>query len=319
MKSSKKKRIIYAVIIIVIMIFSFHFDKNFYNEMKTTVVGKIKTEINKLKPNEDDPTIENTNTQETLKVYFLDVGQADSILLECNNEYMLIDAGNNADGNKLVKYFQSLNVNEFRYVFGTHAHEDHIGGLDNIIRNFKIKNFYMSGVTTTTTTFMEILDELEKKNLELKTPKNGQSLTLGDAKVKVLYVGEDKESLNDSSIVIRVTYGATSFLFMGDATTSEERLVPDKELKSTVLKVGHHGSRDATGATFLNKIKPKYAVISSGKNNEYGHPHDVTINKLNKINTKVYRTDGMGTIVATSDGKTVKFKTIQTDTNGVEN
>src|SRR5699024_9293057 len=176
---------------------------------------------------------------------------------------MLVDAGNNEDGPKLVTYLKGLGIADFSYVVGTHPHEDHIGGLDDIIKDFNIKTFYMPDVITTTKTFEEVLDALESKNIALSIPNKNDTFNLGDATVKVLYVGTEEESdLNDTSIVLKVTYQNVSFLLTGDASTKVEDSLDRKDLESTVLKVGHHGSSTATNEEFLNLVNPKYAVIS---------------------------------------------------------
>lgn len=268
-----------------------------------------------------DKTIEQTEQVNNIKdgnlqIQFIDVGQADSILINDNGTYMLIDAGNNEDGNKLTNYLKTLNINEFKFVVGTHAHEDHIGGMDNIIDNFKINTFYMPDVITTTKTFESVLDSLEKENVTFETPKEDSILTLDNAKINVLYVGNDEKNLNNSSIVLKLTYGNTSVLFTGDAETEVEKKLLNKDLKADVLKLGHHGSATSTSDEFLNLVNPTYSIISVGLNNSYKHPSSKTLEKLNKNNIQIYRTDENGTIIMTSDGNNIKFETIKTDTNG---
>lgn len=249
-------------------------------------------------------------------VSFIDVGQADSILIRNGNYNMLIDAGNNEDGEKLVNYFKSLGIEEFTYVFATHPHEDHIGGMDDIINNFKIDNYYMSNKLSTTKTFMDVLDALDGRNLKYTVPNKGDTLKLGDANIKVIYPGDDKSNINDSSIVLKITYGKNSFLLTGDATSNVERKIYNEDIKSDVLKVAHHGSSYSSTDVFLDRVKPYYAVISVGKNNIYNHPSNKTLEKLNKRNIKVYRTDLDGTIVFISDGDNLSVQTLETDTNG---
>lgn len=251
-----------------------------------------------------------------LSVSFIDVGQADSILIRNGNYNMLIDAGNNEDGEKLVNYFKSLGIEEFTYVFATHPHEDHIGGMDDIINNFKIDNYYMSNKLSTTKTFMDVLDALDGRNLKYTVPNKGDTLKLGDANIKVIYPGDDKSNINDSSIVLKITYGKNSFLLTGDATSNVERKIYNEDIKSDVLKVAHHGSSYSSTDVFLDRVKPYYAVISAGKNNIYNHPSNKTLEKLNKRNIKVYRTDLDGTIVFISDGDNLSVKALKTDTNG---
>lgn len=253
---------------------------------------------------------------ETLQIQFLDVGQADSILIQDDDEYMLIDAGNNADGTKLVSYFQSLGIKSFQYVVGTHAHEDHIGGMDDIIDNFDIDTFYMPDVITTTATFESVLDSLGKKNIPFQTPTIDSSFMLGNATITVLYVGTDESNLNNTSIVLKLTYGNTSILFMGDAEAEVEKAIENKDIHADVLKIGHHGSDTSSSTSFLEKVNPNYAIISVGSGNSYGHPNNTTINNLTNRNIKIYRTDENNTIVMTTDGKNITFQSIKTDTNG---
>lgn len=254
--------------------------------------------------------------KENFSVSFIDVGQADSVLIRNGNYNMLIDAGNNEDGEKLVNYFKSLGIEEFKYVFVTHPHEDHIGGMDDIINNFKIDNYYMSNKLSTTKTFMDVLDALDGRNLKYTVPNKGDTLKLGDANIKVIYPGDDKSNINDSSIVLKITYGKNSFLLTGDATSNVERKIYNEDIKSDVLKVAHHGSSYSSTDVFLDKVKPYYAVISVGKNNIYNHPSNKTLEKLNKRNIKAYRTDLDGTIVFISDGDNLSVKALKTDTNG---
>lgn len=253
-----------------------------------------------------------------LIVSYLDVGQADSILIENNDEVMLIDAGNNNDGKLLVKYFNEKEITNFKYIIGTHPHEDHIGGLDDIINNFEIKNIYLPDVITTTKTFTDVLDAIENNNLTYKVPKIQEKFTLGDASIEVLYTGIDTKDLNNSSIVLKLTFGETSFLFTGDATNKTEEILlkNNQNIKADVLKIGHHGSKYSTTTNFLNKVNPKYAIISVGKNNNYKHPEIETLNKLKNNNIEIHRTDQEGTIIVTSDGKNINITKTNTNVNG---
>ncbi len=315
MSKKTKKSLITMTFILFVMFLSLFFDGD---KLKNSV-GSDATEALKEEENQEDLKIEASSKVELtdeFMVYFLDVGQADCILIKSSDEYMLIDAGNNNDEEKIVDYFKSLGIEEFKYVIGTHAHEDHIGGMDDIVENFNVLNFYMPDAVTTTATFEDLLNALEEKNVKFNVPEIGMTLKLGDADISILYVGSDESELNDTSIVTKVTYKNTSFLFMGDASTNVEKEILDKDLQSTVLKVGHHGSKYSSSAQFLMKVKPKYAIISCGEGNSYGHPHDVVIEKLEKIKTEILRTDELGTIVATSDGENITFKNIETNTDG---
>lgn len=256
------------------------------------------------------------NSKETLKVYYIDVGQADAIMIENENEFMVIDGGNNNDGPLLVKYYQSLGITDFKYVIGTHPHEDHIGGLDDIIDNFNVGTIYIPDAITTTQTFEDLLDAIERKNMTYEVPNIDNTFTLGDATLKIIYTGTDTTDLNNTSIVLKMTYGKDTFLFTGDATDTTEKKILNKDIEAEVLKVGHHGSKYSSTTEFLKKVNPKYAIISVGKNNNYGHPAINTISKLNKLNIETHRTDEEGTIIIESNGNGIKISSEQTNTNG---
>jgi competence protein ComEC len=262
-------------------------------------------------------SIKNVSNEITgIKVRFIDVGQADSILIETSNQKMLIDAGNIEDGKKLVNYFKDLGINEFNYVIGTHAHEDHIGGMSDIINNFKVDRFLMPDVITTTKTFEDTLDALNSKSIKFETPSIGDTYSMDDAIIKVVYVGTDEDNLNNDSIVLKMNYKNIKFLFMGDATTSVEKEIMNDDLKADILKVGHHGSNTSTSSDFLKKVKPSYAIVSVGLNNTYNLPSSKIVDRLKKQNISVYRTDESGTINVTSDGDNINIETVKTDTNG---
>ena len=245
-----------------------------------------------------------------LRVSFIDVGQGDSEFIELpNGETLLIDAGTNETGADVVNYIESLGYSSIDYVVGTHPHEDHIGGLDDVIRTFDVESVYMPKVTADTKTFEDVLDAVDEKGLTINTAKAGVSLVDGeDLSVKMLApVLDEYDNTNDYSAVIKVAYGDTSFLFTGDAEEYAEDLITG-DVSADVLKVGHHGSSTSTGEAFLQRVSPSYAVISCGLGNSYGHPHTETIEKLGGI--PVFRTDEMGTIVATSDGSEISFRTL---------
>lgn len=282
----------------------------------TDFLKNVKQDTKNMKANIKKIDTKKVVADGNLKVTFIDVGQADSILIECNNHNMLIDAGNNEDGEKLASYLKKQNINHFDYVFATHPHEDHIGGMDDIIKQIKIDNFYMPDVITTTRTFEDVLDALEEKGIYYQVPDIDEEMNLSDAIIKVLYVGNNVSNLNESSVVLKLEYGNISFLLTGDATSEVENKIIDKNLKSEVLKVGHHGSNYSTSDDFLKKVSPKYAVISVGKNNVYKHPSNDVLNKLEKTSAKIYRTDEKGSIIFTSDGNNIEVTSENTDTNG---
>ncbi len=242
--------------------------------------------------------------EEDLKVYFIDVGQADSILVINKDQTMLIDAGGNENGKDVVKFIKSKGITKLNYLIGTHPHEDHIGGLDDVINNLDIENIFMPKIQTNTKTFEDVLDSIKNKNLKVTSPEKGTSFNIGDANCQIMLDPIiDENNLNLSSIVIRLEFGNKSFLFMGDAETKNENLINWK--KVDVLKVAHHGSDTSTSKKFLNQIKPEIAIIMVGKDNIYKLPNSETIKRLNNVGTKIYRTDEDGTILIQTDGNSL--------------
>ena len=306
-----KKKNFWIFIFILIVVVLNYFNINIFSYIDEDFIYQVVS----LEKN-DNTEIKPVHTSSKLKVYFIDVGEAESILIQNLDEYMLIDAGNNADGRKLVKFLKSLEIEEFKYVVSTHPHEDHIGGMDNIVRSFKIRNVFMPDVTTNTPTFTSVLDELEKKDIKITVPDDNSMYKLGNAEIKFIYSGNDSEDLNNSSIVLKINFGNNSFLFTGDTTSVVEEKILNRDIKADVLKVAHHGSRYSSSDEFIKKVNPQYAVISCGKNNDYGHPHKETIRRLKNNKIKFYRTDYLGTIIFESNGNKIDIKTIKTDTDG---
>lgn len=262
--------------------------------------------------NETNKTIEETSSvpvTTNLIVDYIDVGQADSILVRNKEMAMLIDAGNNEDGKDVVNYLKTKGVTKLNYVIGTHPHEDHIGGLDDVINSdIEIENILMPKITTNTKTFEDVLDAIENKGLDIKAPEKGYEFKIGEANCKVMTDSIlDKDNLNLSSIVIRLTFGNNSFLFMGDSEKENEETIfwP----KTDVLKVGHHGSNTSSSQEFLEQVLPKYAIIMAGEGNSYGLPKDEIVKRIENLGTTIYRTDKNGTIEITSDGNEIKIKT----------
>ncbi len=245
-----------------------------------------------------------------LKVHFIDVGQADAILIQQGSHLMLVDGGNRDDGPTVKNYLQKQGITSLDYVVGTHAHEDHIGGLAYIINNFKVGKVYFPKQTATTKTFKDFVTSVKNKGLGLTVPTIGESFNLGQANCKVLAPKSTSyEDGNDYSIVIKVSFGNNSFLLTADAEalSEKEMLSSGADLKSDLLKVAHHGSRTSTTSDFLSKVNPKYAVVSVGRDNSYNHPALDTMNRLKAKGIQVYRTDEQGSIVAISDGKEIRF------------
>ena len=247
-----------------------------------------------------------------MQVHYIDVGQADSILINSNGHFMLIDAGNNDDDKLVVSYLQSQGVKKLDYIIATHPHEDHIGGMDTVVDTFDIDNVIMPNIETTTTTYESFIDSLINKNVTAIEPKPGNTYELGESIFTIIAPNNDyKKDLNNWSVGIKLEHGENSFIFTGDAEKASETDILNNniDISADVLKLGHHGSSTSNTDEFLKAIKAKYAVICVGENNKYGHPHKETIEKLNKLNIEVYRTDKNGTVVATSDGKNISWTT----------
>lgn len=236
-----------------------------------------------------------------LRVYCLDVGQGDSILITNNNKTMLIDASTNEMGSRVVKYLNDLGIKKIDYLVGTHPHEDHIGGLDNVIKNFDIGTIYMPNVVATTKTYEEVIDAISAKKLKVTSPKTGDKFTVGNAECEVMSIRNDKDDYNNCSIVIKMDFNNVSYLFTGDAEKSVES--SRKWPHIDVLKVGHHGSNTSSSKNFLEQIKPEVALISVGQGNTYGHPTQATLKRLSNIDAKIYRTDENGTILLIEKGE----------------
>lgn len=252
------------------------------------------------------------NFEGNLEVHFIDVGQGDAILVKSDEEFMLIDAGKNVAGDLVVDYLKGQNVKKLKYVIGTHPHEDHIGGLDDVINAFEVEKVIMPNVTHTTKTFEDVLDSIINKGLKITPAKSGEQYHLGESEVLILAPNKaEYDNLNNYSVVTKLTHGNTSFIFTGDAEEISEKEMIEvykDNLKSDVLKVGHHGSTTSTSQEFLDAVRPKEAVISLGKDNTYGHPHKEIIDRLEANNIIIYRTDLEGTIIAKSDGNSIIFQ-----------
>ena len=242
---------------------------------------------------------ENTPLNEPIEITFFDVGQADSTLIRAGDEVTLIDAGNNADGELLVTLLEAKGITHINYLIGTHPHEDHIGGMDDIIRNFDIQSVMLPEFIANTKTFEDVLDAIEAKNLEIIVPEVGDKFGK-KAEFTVLGPTRTYEDANNNSIVLQLTANTTNILFTGDMEAEAEVDLLNQwkgtDLKADILKLGHHGSTTSSTNEFLSAIAPKLAVIHVGEGNSYGHPHQETLDKLQTIQCEVLRTDLQGEI-----------------------
>lgn len=243
-----------------------------------------------------------------LQIVFIDVGQADAALVRCGGQAMLIDGGNAADSNTMYAVMQKYGIQTLDYVIGTHAHEDHIGGIAGALNYATVKTTYCPVTDYDSKAFQNFKKAVENCGSAITVPNTGDSFTLGDAVCTILAVNTTSDT-NNTSIVLRIVYGDTSFLFTGDAERDTEQaiLARGTDVRSTVLKVGHHGSETSTSYLWLREVDPTYAVISVGKGNSYGHPTEAVLSRLRDAEVTTFRTDMQGDITCTSDGKKVTF------------
>ncbi|MFD0048039.1 ComEC/Rec2 family competence protein [Actinomycetes bacterium NPDC127524] len=274
------------------------------------------TQETKEKPSQTSPkTAPAAPAAGVLKVYFFDVGQGDSTFIQTpKGENILIDGGNNDKGDDVVRYLNQLHVNELDDMIATHPDSDHIGGLDTVLNNVKVKNVYTPRVTHDTRTYEDFLLAVKNQGLKLKQAKAGVDLGLKGATMKLVApVRNYGSEMNDWSAVAKLTYGKKgTFLFTGDAPfrSEDDMIASNQDISAQVLKVGHHGAKTATSQDFLNAVKPKYAVISVGQGNSYGHPTEEVLNLLKENDIKIFRTDESKTILATTDGNDIQFKPV---------
>lgn len=249
-------------------------------------------------------------TSTELEVHFLDVGQGDCTLIKTGEHAMLIDAGNNDKGTLVQKYLMSQGVTHLDYIIGTHPDADHIGGLDVVIYKFESDEILMPDVSKDTKTYEDVIDSAEARHEKITAPEAGETYALGEAEFTIIAPNmSDYENSNDYSIALLLTHGENKFLFAGDAEeeSEEEMLNGAADLEADVYKVSHHGSRTATTEEFLQEVEPEYAVISCGEGNSYGHPHVEVLERLQEEDVEVFRTDEQGTIVAVSDGASIRW------------
>lgn len=245
------------------------------------------------------------------EVHYIDVGQADAALVLCDGQAMLIDGGNRADSSLIYSYLKSRNLSYLDYMICTHPHEDHAGGLAGALNYAAVGTAYAPVTDYDSDVFRNFKKYLAEQEVEITVPKAGDKFSLGSAEVTVVgpATTDSVSKLNNTSIVLRITYGETSFLFTGDAEREEEQAILEAgyEIQSTVLKAGHHGGAASTTYPFLREIMPEYAVISVGEGNLYGHPTEDVLSRLRDADVTVYRTDKQGTVICSSDGRTVSF------------
>lgn len=257
-----------------------------------------------------------TATGETdFSILFLDVGQADSMLITCGDAHMLVDGGNVADSSLVASVLQARDIDYLDYVVCTHAHEDHVGGLPGALHVAQAGTILAPVTAADNKPFTDFAEAAAAQGVAITVPEPDTTYALGDAAVQVLGPRQDYDDPNDTSLVLMVTYGETRFLLTGDMESGAEKdlLEAGCDLQADLLKVGHHGSSTSTSYVFLNAVMPQYAVIQVGKDNDYGHPSDDVLSRLRDADAAVYRTDLQGDILAVSDGETITVTTARNE------
>lgn len=254
-----------------------------------------------------DDSVSPNSPDEPLRVHYIDVGQGDSILIQYKKHNILIDAGENGCGSGILKYLKKQGVSSLDYAIATHPHSDHIGGMDEVIKELSVKEVFLprlpEELQPTTKSYTSLLYAVSESGARLTAPEDGQKIEWDDFVLTFMVPKADYDNLNNMSVIAKVNYKNASYLFNGDAEKEREKelLSSGADLKADVLKAGHHGSSTSSTADFIHAVKPKIAVISCGKDNDYGHPSKKTLKTLS--DAKVYRTDRSGTIVISSNGE----------------
>ena len=247
---------------------------------------------------------------ETLTVHYIDVGQADCALLECDGEYMLIDGGNKDDSQLVIAYLRQQGVEELAAVVCTHAHEDHVGGLPAVLAVFPTRAVYAPTKTYSSKIFDDFTRYVDQQRLDITIPRPGDSFALGDTTLTVLGPVKTYAETNDTSIILLAQFGDTRFLFTGDMEVAAENDMLDYwdgrfDWNVDVLKVGHHGSDTSSGYRFVYETDPEYAIISVGEGNTYGHPCESVTSRYHDAGIPMFRTNELGHVYVTSNGETI--------------
>lgn len=252
-----------------------------------------------------------------LMVHYIDVGQGDAILIQYGSKNTLIDTGEEKNYSNLQTYFKKINVKKVHNLIVTHPDSDHIGGADYVIRDYKVSKIYMTKFKSSSNEYKEMIAAIKKYKVERTNVSVGMKINLGGIKATVLHAKNNGKDANESSIVLRLKHNKKSFLFTGDISAKIENQIAEKyNVNVDVLKVAHHGSSYSSAALFVKETSPEYAIISVGRDNNYGHPVKTVLNRLKKYSNKVLRTDINGTIVVTSTGTKLSYKTVATQTSG---
>ncbi|BBF45113.1 late competence protein comeC, DNA transport [Lachnospiraceae bacterium KM106-2] len=253
------------------------------------------------------------NAATKLLVHFIDVGQGDAILVQYGSSYSLIDTGVEKKYSQLSTYLKKIKVKKITNLVVTHPDADHMGGADLVIKNYGVKNIYMTNYSSNSGEYKEMISAIKKYKVKRVNVKKGSKISFGGLKANVLSADTSLRDSNESSIVLKLTHGKKSFLFTGDISAKvENKIAAAYDVNVDVLKVSHHGSSYSSAVSFIKETSPQYSIVSVGANNNYGHPNGNVVNRLNKYSKTVYRTDKKGTIVITSTGSKLTSKTVKT-------
>ena len=322
-RRKKSNNIILSLIIFIILCVSGYFGTDYFlensnsdNIAKEVSTNEVKITTSSIIENVDEVDLNN----DKLNIIFFYVGQADCTLIKLNDDVILIDAGNNNDGKNVVSLLQEKGITQIDYLIGTHADEDHIGGIDDIINSMDIGTFLIPTIGENGTDYKNAVEMAKEKNIQIKHPTRGDIFYFENAQFEVMSAMEEEgTSDNNSSLVIEFTYNNTTYLFMGDAETEVEN--SRSWNKVNVLKVGHHGSNSSSSTKFLEQVNPEYSIIEVGKNNSYNLPSDKAIKRLEESGTQVLRTDKangeeVGSFWLRSDGNTIDIREVNINLDG---
>lgn len=244
-------------------------------------------------------------------IKFIDVGQGDAALIQCDGKYMLVDGGPADASSVIYTILKNSGIDKIDYMVATHPDADHIGGLSGALNYAQVTTCYCPVTEHDTKTFKNLVKYLNKQDVSITVPKAGDKFKLGSANVTILGPIGETDDTNNSSIVLRVEYGKNSFIFMGDAEVEEETQIINeyKNISADVIKIAHHGSASSSSKELLDAVKPQYAIVSVGKDNSYGHPVQATLDIISNAKATIYRTDLQGDITVKSDGKKISIST----------
>lgn len=301
--TKKQKKIFrYTILIIVVGVIVYALD--FSGVSSISEIKNFLGAIDGVKPVESD-----------FAVYYLDVGQSDCTIVICDDEVLMIDCGTYNQLNTIRQSIHTLEIDKIDYMLITHQHDDHMGSAVDLLENLTVENFIMPKLTqsnnVSSKTYNVLINTIDNKNINKIPAQDCKSFMLGSARIELLSPNEQSNNLNNMSVVLKITYGNTEFLFQGDAESKIENdlLLSDYDIDVDVLKAGHHGSKTSSTDKYLDATSPEIAIISSGYGNNYGHPNGTVLERLEQEGITTYSTFLDGDIAITSDGEIITVYT----------